>query len=95
MQYVIHAYDYTDEQALERRMAARPAHFEGVRSLKTNGNFVIGGALLDNKGTMIGSMMVVEFNTEDDLNQWLQQEPYIVGNVWERIDVKPFRRAEV
>lgn len=95
MQYVIHAYDATDEQAFDRRMLARPAHFDGARVLKANNQFIIGGALLDADGRMIGSMMVVDFDTEEQLNQWLQNEPYVTGQVWERIDVKPFRRAEV
>ncbi|GAA4421208.1 YciI family protein [Nibrella viscosa] len=95
MHYVIHAYDYTDEQALDRRMAARPNHFETARGLKANGNFVIGGALLDPEGRMIGSMMVVEFESEEQLQQWLQNDPYVTGRVWEKIDVKPFRPAAV
>jgi len=95
MQYVIHAYDYTDEQALERRMAVRPHHFDGARALKETGNFIMGGALLDDRGIMIGSMMVVEFETDEALQRWLQQEPYVTGNVWERIDIKPFRRADI
>jgi uncharacterized protein YciI len=44
---------------------------------------------------MTGSMMVVQFETEDDLLLWMHEEPYITGNVWESIEVKPFRIAEV
>jgi len=95
MQYVVHAYDFTDEGAYARRLAVRPAHFEGVRRLKAAGEFIIGGALLDAGGKMIGSMMVVDFATEEALNQWLEQEPYVTGQVWEQIDIKPFRKADV
>ncbi|MGA0559639.1 YciI family protein [Larkinella sp. VNQ87] len=95
MRYVVHAYDYTDEQAMDRRMAVRPAHFDGARRLKANGNFVLGGALLDPDGKMIGSLMVVDFDSEEQLNDWLQADPYVTGKVWERIDVKPFRQAEI
>ncbi len=95
MQYVIHAYDFTDEQALERRMAVRPNHLDTARGLKANGNFIIGGALLDPDGKMIGSMMIVDFESEEQLQQWLQNDPYVTGRVWEKIDVKPFRQAVV
>lgn len=95
MQYVIHAYDYTDANALERRMAARPAHFDYVRQLKAAGQFVLGGALLDADGRMIGSMLLLDLETEEQLTAYLKADPYIVQGVWEKIDVKPFRRADV
>lgn len=93
MQYLIHAYDYAD--ALDRRMAARPAHFEGARQLKANGQFILGGALLDPNGNMMGSMLLLEFETEAEFQTWYDNEPYIQGKVWERIDVKPFRKADI
>lgn len=33
-QYLITAYDATDEHALARRMAVRPFHLEGAKKLK-------------------------------------------------------------
>jgi uncharacterized protein YciI len=94
-QYLVIAHDGTDAEALERRMNVRPDHFAGARELKANNNFIIGGAILDNNGKMTGSMMVVQFETENDLALWMQREPYINGNVWQRIEVKPFKVAEV
>lgn len=95
MQYVVHAYDFTDEHGLARRMAVRGEHLAGARALKANGQFVLGGALLDPEGRMIGSMMLVDFATEADLHAWLAVEPYITELVWERVDIKPFRLADV
>ncbi|MBC7948061.1 MAG: hypothetical protein H7Y42_09305 [Chitinophagaceae bacterium] len=95
LQYLILAYDGDDEEALNRRMAVRPSHFEMAKELKMHDRFVMGGAILDDGGLMIGSMMVVQFETEDDLLHWMKNEPYITGDVWQRIEVKPFRVAEV
>jgi len=95
MQYIVHAYDFTDEQALARRMSVRANHLEGAKVLKANGNFILGGALLSPEGQMIGSMTIVDFEEESLLNQWLEVEPYIKGKVWEKIDIKPFRQATV
>ncbi len=95
MHYVIHAYDSTDEAAMQRRLTARPLHFDRARKLKADGNFVLGGALLDPEGQMIGSMMLVDFDDETQLKAWLDTDPYVTGRVWEKIDVKPFRMAEV
>jgi uncharacterized protein YciI len=94
-QYIIIARDGNDTEALERRIKARPSHFESARELKSHDQFVIGGAILDDNGKMIGSMMIVQFETEDDLLNWMRNEPYINGNVWQDIEVKPFKVAEV
>jgi uncharacterized protein len=94
-QYLVYAWDGTDEQAMERRMNARPAHFDNSRKIKATGNFVIGGAIMNNEGKMIGSAMVVQFETKEQLQQWVDTEPYITGKVWEKIDIRPFRVAEV
>ena len=94
-QYIIIARDGTDEGAQARRMNSRPEHFETARKLKAGKNFVIGGAILNDEGKMAGSMMIVQFETEDDLLLWMQREPYIVGNVWQNIEVRLFKVAEV
>lgn len=95
MLYVVHAYDGTDTDALDRRMAIRPAHFDGAKRLKAEGHFVLGGALLDPDGRMIGSMMLLDFDDDAQLQDWLSWEPYIQNKVWERVDIKPFRQAAV
>ena len=95
LQYIVFAWDGTDDKSLERRMNARPAHFECARKLKSNNNFILGGAMLDDTGKMIGSTMVVQFETEEGLKEWLDKEPYIQGSVWEKFEVRPFRVAGV
>lgn len=94
-QYVITAYDFTNANALERRMAARPLHFDKARELKAKNRFIKGGAILNNEGKMIGSVMLMQFEDEQDLENWKQNEPYIIHKVWETVDIKPFKVADV
>ncbi|RYU86530.1 hypothetical protein EWM62_17910 [Mucilaginibacter terrigena] len=94
-QYLVTAYDHTDEGALARRMNVRPHHLDAAKVLKENGNYVLGGAILNDKGEMIGSVMIVQFETEEALAAWQQSEPYITQKIWETVDVKPFRVANV
>lgn len=94
-QYLVTAYDYTDDGALKRRMDVRPHHLDGARELKANGNFVVGGAILDDDGKMMGSIMILQFEDEEQLEAWKQSEVYITQKVWESVDIKPFRVAEV
>ena len=94
-QYLVTAYDYTDTEALQRRMNVRPHHLDGARDLRANGNYVLGGAILNEDGKMIGSVMILQFETEEALEAWKQSEPYITQKIWESVDVKPFRVADV
>jgi uncharacterized protein len=94
-QYVITAYDGQDSEALNRRLAVREAHLENARRLKAEGGFIQGGAILNESGQMIGSVMIVTFATATELNEWLQNDPYVTGNVWQNIQVQPFRCAKI
>jgi len=94
-QYLVTAYDYTDTEALQRRMNVRPHHLDGARDLRASGNYILGGAILNEDGKMIGSVMILQFETEEALDAWKQSEPYITQKIWESVDVKPFRVAEV
>ncbi len=93
MQFMVTAYDGTDEKAMDRRMAARGEHLEGVGRRFKSGEHLYGAAILDDSGKMIGSVMVVEYPSMDELNKWLEIEPYIIGDVWRKIDIKPCKVA--
>jgi len=94
-QYLVTGYDYTDEGALERRMNIRPHHLDGVKALKANGNFIAAAAFLNEDGNMTGSVMMLQFESEEELNAWKLAEPYITQKVWESVDVKPIKVAVV
>lgn len=94
-QYVIHAFDGTDSEALSRRLAVRSAHFENMSSYKAAGNFILGGAMLDESERMIGSTVVMQFETAAAFQAYLDSEPYIQNNVWVDIKIFPFKTATV
>ena len=93
MQYMITAYDGTDAEAPSRRKAVRPAHLDGISELKAAGNIIAGGAILDDDGEMIGSTLYVEFDSREALEDWLNRDPYVTGDVWRDITVTPIRLA--
>ncbi len=94
-QYLVTGYDYTDVGALERRMNVRPDHIASLKQLKEKGNYLLGGAMLNDEGKMIGSTMVLQFETAAELEIWKQNEPYITQNIWESVDIKPFKVAGI
>lgn len=93
MEFLVTAYDGKDADAPARRAAARPDHIETAQSLKDEGHVLIGGAILDDVGNMIGSSLVVRFENREALDNWLQNDPYVISDVWQEISVVPFRIA--
>lgn len=59
--------------------------------LVAEGKMLFGTAILDDDGTMIGSMLILEFDSRGELDEWLKVEPYVTGDVWRHIDIRPVR----
>lgn len=81
---MIKAYD--GENMLDRRMEVRPRHLENMAKVK--GKVICAGGLLDEEGRMKGSVLIMEFETKDFLDEYLNTEPYIVEKVWEKVEVE-------
>lgn len=87
MQFLVIGKDGTDEKAMERRLAVRQAHLDLGEKLKQSGNRWYGAVLLDDNNKMIGSMAVMDFPSEKELQEWLDREPYVTGKVWRSVEV--------
>ncbi|PIE61067.1 MAG: hypothetical protein CSA29_05285 [Desulfobacterales bacterium] len=89
MQFIVIGRDGTDEKALERRMAARQGHLDTAKKMHESGNWLYAAAILNDDGKMAGSIIVCEFDSEAALHkEWLDNEAYVKGNVWETIEIK-------
>ena len=100
MQCVINAYDGKDEGAFERRMSVRPQHLENIAGLNeaghvvcaggmTNSDVICAGGMTNSEGKLIGSVLIMDFESRDQLDDYLANEPYVKANVWEDIKVEP------
>jgi len=87
MQFLVIGKDDKDKNALERRMAVREAHIKLGDEMEQSGERWYGSVLLDDSGKMIGSMAVMDFPSEKELQEWLDKEPYVTGNVWKTIEI--------
>ena len=93
MQFILIAYDGTDSDALERRLKVRQEHLTKIEKMKEKGEFIAGGAILDDNGKMTGSMIVYELPDRKTLDDRLRDEPYFTTGVWKQVEIKPFRMA--
>ena len=88
MQFIITAYNATDEGVLERRLKVRPDHLENIARVKERGSVICAGGLTDGEGSPVGSFLVMEFESREMLDQYLDSEPYAACGVWQDIKVE-------
>lgn len=97
MWYAIEGYDGDD--VLERRRLARPQHLARLEALRDAGRLLLAGPCpaIDAEDPGVagfsGSLVVAEFPSLDVARAWAQADPYVEAGVYERIEVRPFRRV--
>ena len=84
MQFIITAHDGSN--MLGKRMEVRPRHLEGMAILSNH--IICAGGILDEDGKPKGSVLVMEFESRAQLDEYLANEPYVTEHVWEKVDVE-------
>ncbi len=84
MQYAIIAHD--GKGMLEKRLVVRQRHLENIARIK--GKVICAGGILDEEGKMAGSVMILDFDSKELLDEYLKSEPYIQEHVWETVEVE-------
>jgi uncharacterized protein len=87
MLFVIIGHDGPNGAAL--RPTVRPAHLENLRPLVESGRVVVGGPFTDGSGSLI----VADFESESAAKAFAQSDPYVTQGVFERVEIKPFRKV--
>ncbi|WP_151777969.1 YciI family protein [Acinetobacter brisouii] len=85
----------TDQEGtLEQRIASRPAHLARLEQLNAEGRLIVAGPMPKQPGNpqagFYGSTLIVDFDSREDLDDWLKEEPYLKAGVYSQVDVKPF-----
>ena len=91
MQYILTAQDFPD--ALPRRLECRQRHLDMHGDLFKEGKMLYAAALMNEKGEMAGSLIVCEFPDRAALDAYLAVEPYVLGKVWDKIDIRACKVA--
>lgn len=97
MWYAIIGEDVSD--SLERRKQARPAHLQRLETLKHAGRLLLAGPFpaIDSEDPgpagFCGSLMIIEFPSLHDAQEWANADPYVAAGVFSRVTVKPFRKT--
>jgi uncharacterized protein len=87
MLFAIIGHDGPDGARL--RPQVRQAHLDNLRPLVESGKVVLAGPFTDGSGSLI----VVEMDSEAEALAFAHSDPYVSQGVFERVEVKPFRKV--
>lgn len=97
MWYAIISQDVAN--SLSKRQSVRAAHLERLNTLKEQGRLLIAGPhpAIDSENPgdagFSGSLVVAEFASLEEAQNWADNDPYIAAGVYERVIVKPFLKV--
>jgi uncharacterized protein YciI len=77
--------------AIDTRLATRPAH--GAYVAERMHIVRVAGPLLDDEGTMIGSLFIMECDSKDEVQAFADNDPYTAAGVFESVEIKGFTVA--
>lgn len=87
MTFVIIGYDGPQGEA--KRKIHRPAHLANLEPLNEQGRVILAGPLTDKSG----SLLVLDFETQEEAERFARNDPYTVHGIFERVEVHPFMQV--
>jgi uncharacterized protein YciI len=87
MTFVIIGYDSPQGEA--KRKIHRLAHLANLEPLNEQGRVILAGPLTDKSG----SLLVLDFETQEEAERFARNDPYTVHGIFERVEVHPFMQV--
>lgn len=87
------------DNSLEKRMAVRPAHIQRLQDLQDQGRLILAGPHPNIESEnpaeagFSGSLVVAEFDSLVDAQQWANTDPYLESGAYATVSVKPFKQV--
>lgn len=97
MWYAIEGHDAPG--SLDARREARTDHLARLLALREAGRLLLAGPCpaidAEDPGPagFSGSIVIAEFDSLQAARAWADADPYVAAGVYQRVDVRPFRRV--
>ncbi|KAG0284064.1 hypothetical protein BGZ96_011561 [Linnemannia gamsii] len=97
-QFILIARDFTDPEAITRRLNMRTKHLVEAKALKKSDQIHSAGALLSDHsdlGKMVGSVILFQADNAEEVRKLVERDYYVSGKVWENYEILPFRSVDL
>lgn len=75
--------------SLDLRLSARPKHLEYLKTVLDK--IMYGGALLDDDGKQIGSMLIIDVADKAEADRFADEDPFVEAGLFASTSVRQFR----
>lgn len=88
MLFAITCIDHPNK--IDTRLAARSAHLDYI---KKTGVVKMAGPFLNDKGEMIGSLLILSVDTLEQAKAWAAADPYAIANLFARVEIHEWKKV--
>ncbi len=87
------------KNSLDKRLSVRSDHLARLNTLKEQGRLLLAGPhpCIDSEepgdAGFSGSLVVAEFSSLKQAQQWADDDPYCAAGVYQQVTVKPFKKV--
>ena len=87
------------KKSLNKRLKARTEHLARLEQLQNEGRLILAGphpaidSIDPGESGFTGSLVVAEFPTLIDAQNWADADPYMTAGVYHKVTVKPFKQV--
>ncbi len=89
MLYHIHCQDKAN--SLQIRLNTRDAHLSYIDGL--GDRLFAAGPLLSNDNEMVGSVLIIDFDSDDDAHAFCAEDPYALAGLFDQVMVSRWRKT--
>ena len=89
MPYLITCIDKPN--SLEKRLATRDEHIKYLE--KFENKIITAGPLIDKDGNPYGSLLILNFDENNEVNSFLRDDPYSKKKLFKQVIIKEFKKV--
>lgn len=84
-----------NENSAQQRAQVRPEHLARLQKLQDEGRLLTAGPnpLPENNQIMSGSLIIAEFDSLDEAENWASADPYVDAGVYREILIRPYKKV--
>ncbi|PVV05222.1 hypothetical protein BB560_000271 [Smittium megazygosporum] len=82
-QFLVTVRDFSDPDCINRRLSVREAHLTEAKKNYANKLISKPGALVDDSGKMVGSMIIYNLDSKEEVLEALKKDVYTSSKVWD------------
>ncbi len=89
MYYSLICYDH--ENSIDKRKSIRDKHISYLNQYKER--ILFAGPIMDERKTIIGSLIVIKFSTKKEVEFFSKNDPYSISGLFKKVSIHLFKRV--